>query len=252
MTSGTTSTKTDLSVSHKKAKGEKVVRSHSFVDKQTICDGEVKLFRTLQSGEVWQFRMWISTEKKYMRKSTRKKELDDAKKVAREIWKQTIAKIELSQSIFSITTTELVELYLESKKEEVGINKTLGRWQTIRSQLSHYLKFVGTTEKITDIDRNIWDGYFRFRRKGKPNVTDMTLVNEKSTIRSMYNFAIRHEYLPPRFLPEFTVIRTEVRKRRALELEEWRTIYEHMRRKDWSNVSDTDYVLSERCCTGSF
>ena len=240
MASVSTSAKSDLPVGHKKSKKKRGVRSRSFFDEQIICDGEVKLFRTLQSGEVWQFRMWISTEKKYIRKSTRKRNLDDAKKVAREIWKQTIARMELSQPIFSITATELVELYLESKKEEVGINKTLGRWHTMRSQLSHYLNFVGPTEKITDIDRNIWDGYFRFRRKDKPNVKDATLVNEKSTIRSMYNFAIRHEYLPPRFLPEFTVIRTEVRKRRALELEEWRTIYEHMRRKDWSNVSDIE------------
>ena len=63
----------------------------------------------------------------------------------------------------------------------------------------------------------------------------MTLRNEVSTIRSMYKFAIRHEYLTERHLPHFPPLTVEVRKRRALEIEEFRTIYEHLRSKDWSS-----------------
>jgi integrase len=243
---------TNLPAVHKKKygkKGKKRIRPRSNVrhDQTPICDGECQIFKADSNGDVWQFEMKIPTElhsdtkkAKYLRRSLKTKSIEMARKKGRELWIHVLAKMESDQPIFTLTSAELVDDYLKVKKSEVGINKTLGRYNTIRTQLKHYLDFVGPDSKITDIDRNIWDGYFRFRRKDKPNVTDMTLVNEKSTIRSMYNFAIRHEYLPPRFLPEFPVLRTEVRKRRALELEEWRTIYEHMRRKDWSNVSDIE------------
>ena len=207
-----------------------------------ICDGEAKVFRTLPSGDVWQFEMNIKHERyevggrtKWLRKSLRTRNLDDAKRKGRELWLETVGRIQSSQPIFAPTTAELVNRFLEVKKAEVGINKTMGRYSTIRTQLGWYLEFVGSDIKITDVDRNIWDDYYRFRKTHRPEVTDMTLTNEKSTIRSMYRWAIRLEYLPQRFLPEFPPISTESVKRRALTVEEWRTIYEHMRSKEWTN-----------------
>jgi hypothetical protein len=32
-----------------------------------ICDGAVKLIRTKQSGDVWQMRYWVHSEKKYIK-----------------------------------------------------------------------------------------------------------------------------------------------------------------------------------------
>ena len=218
-------------VTKKRIRKQITTRSHV----HTMCDGEVTLFRAHVSGDVYQFQMWISHEKKYIRKSTRKRDLDDAKEVARKYWKETVAKIELEQPIFALKASQLVELYLESSKRDVGITRTMGRWESIRSQMAHYLDFVTPHIKITDIDRNIWDGYYRFRRDKSSSVQDVTLRNEVSTIRAMYKFAIRHEYLTERHLPHFPPLTVEVRKRRALEVEEYRTIYEHLRSKDWSS-----------------
>ena len=210
---------------------------------QFICDGDVKLYRTMPSGDVWQFEMNIKGERydaskktKYLRRSLKTRKIDEAKRLGKELWIEVLGKVQVVQAIFSPTTSELVNMFLEVKKSEVGINKTFGRYQTIRTQLSWYLEFVGADERITDVDRNIWDGYYRFRKTHRPEVTDMTLSNEKSTIRCLYRWAIRLEYLPQRFFPEFPPISIETVKRRALTGEEWRTIHEHMRSKKWTNV----------------
>ena len=240
-------TLTNLPPKHQKPKKPNRIRprNNRRTEVHLICDEEVKIFRTVPSGDVWQFEMKIKGERydtskktKYLRRSLKTKKLEEAQRLGKELWIEVLGKVEAAQPIFSPSTSVLVNMFLEVKKSEVGINKTMGRYQTIRTQLGWYLEFVGADEKITDVDRNIWDGYYRFRRTHKPNVTDMTLTNEKSTIRSLYRWAIRLEYLPQRYLPEFPLLSTEAVKRRALTVEEWRTIYEHMRSKNWTNVDD--------------
>jgi len=56
-----------------------------------VHGGEFQLFRTTQSKDVWQFRLWNGTEQKYIRKSTRQKDLERAKRVATQFWKEIIA-----------------------------------------------------------------------------------------------------------------------------------------------------------------
>ena len=247
---------TNLSAKHRKPKRPSKPRSKKDrirTEITPICDGEAALYRTPPSGDVWQFQMNIKHEKyqvggrtKWLRKSLRTRDLVEAKRKGRELWMETIGKVQSSQPIFAPTTAELVNRFLEVKKAEVDINKTLGRYRTIRTQLGWYLEFVGADEKITDVDRNIWDDYYRFRRTHRPDVTDMTLTGEKSTIRALYRWAIRLDYLPQRYLPEFPPLSTEVVKRRALTREEWRTIYEYMRSKKWTNVDDLKMAEQRR------
>ena len=252
-------TKEEVRHPYLKGKSRKRPRDGRKTEIVEICDGEAKVFRTLPSGDVWQFEMNIKHERyevggrtKWLRKSLRTRDLEEARRKGRELWMETIGKLQSSQPVFSPTTSELVNIYLTIKKGEVGINKGYQRYQTIRTQLGWYLEFVGADEKITDVDRNIWDGYYRFRRTHKPEVTDMTLSNEKSTIRSLYRWAIRLEYLPQRFPPQFPPISAEPVKRRALTVEEWRTIYEHMRSKEWTNVKNPKMLSRGNLYIGSY
>ena len=41
--------------------------SKFYTAEHDICDGQVKLLRTKQSGDVWQMRCWISAEKQYVK-----------------------------------------------------------------------------------------------------------------------------------------------------------------------------------------
>ena len=47
---------------------EKIPRMSDITD---IYDGDIRIFRTTKSGDVFQLRMWISEEKKYIRKTLR-------------------------------------------------------------------------------------------------------------------------------------------------------------------------------------
>ena len=42
--------------------------SSFYTDTHDICDGQVTISRTKQSGEVWQMRCWISAEKKHFKR----------------------------------------------------------------------------------------------------------------------------------------------------------------------------------------
>ena len=53
--------------------------SKFYTDEHDICDGQVKLLRTKQSGNVWQMRCWISSENKYVNKSLLTKDFEEAK-----------------------------------------------------------------------------------------------------------------------------------------------------------------------------
>ena len=57
--------------------------SKFYTAEHDICDGAVKLLRTKQSGDVWQMRCWISAEKRYVKKSLRTRDLEQAKEIFR-------------------------------------------------------------------------------------------------------------------------------------------------------------------------
>ena len=60
--------------------------SKFYTAEHDICDGAFKLLRTKQSGDVWQMRCWISAEKKYLKKSLRTRDLEQAKEKGRQLY----------------------------------------------------------------------------------------------------------------------------------------------------------------------
>ncbi len=60
--------------------------SQPFITERVEVHGnEFLLFRTTQSKDVWQFRIWNGTEQKYIRKSTRQKDLERAKEIVHQL-----------------------------------------------------------------------------------------------------------------------------------------------------------------------
>ena len=53
--------------------------------KHDICDAAAKLLRTRQSGNVWQMQCRISVEKRYVKKSLRTRDLEQAKEKGRKL-----------------------------------------------------------------------------------------------------------------------------------------------------------------------
>ena len=73
------------------AANTELVDQQFYTEKVEVHGNEFLLYRTKQSKGVWQFRLWNGTEQRYIRKSTRQKNLERAKRVATEYWKQIIA-----------------------------------------------------------------------------------------------------------------------------------------------------------------
>ncbi len=66
----------------RKSKGTWTPENHE------ILGGKGFIYRVNASGDVWQFRMWISSEKKYVEKSLRTKKKTDAVDLAEELYIQ--------------------------------------------------------------------------------------------------------------------------------------------------------------------
>ena len=67
-----------------------------------IFDGMVKVFRTTHSGDVWQMRMYVAEEQRYIRKSLKTRDKEIAIGIAQKEFIFYQAKILNGQKIFSI------------------------------------------------------------------------------------------------------------------------------------------------------
>ena len=111
--------------------------SKFYTAEHDICDGQVKLLRTKQSGDVWQMRCWISSEKKYVKKSLRTKDFEEAQSKGRKLYYSMMGKLDSGQKLFTISSSELVEKYLQMQQDRVdGGFITQQRRSTIKTQLA--------------------------------------------------------------------------------------------------------------------
>jgi len=163
---------------------------------QDLFDGQIRIYRTIKSGDVWQFRMYVQSEKRYVRESlrTRDKELATQKAKARFI--EISAKILREEKIFSITAKQLVEKYLEyeTERHESGQIR-LGRLANVRTHVKHYLRFIGERTAIQNYSGKEFRNYCAFRQKQKKDITMSAVLNELITIKKMYSFAKDEQYI---------------------------------------------------------
>ena len=97
--------------------------------------------RVPQSGDVWQFRMWIAEEKKYLRKSLRTRDFEAAIQRAEKLYLETYANVSAGKKLFGLSLQELTELYIKWREGDVGTRITAGRLVTLKSQMKHILVY---------------------------------------------------------------------------------------------------------------
>ena len=217
-----------------------------YVDEHDICDGAVKLLRTKQSGDVWQMRCWITEEKKYIKKSLRTKDLETAKEKGRTLYYTMMGKINAGQKLFTITAKELVEKYLQMQQDRAdGGFITQARYNTIRTQLVHFVNFVGENRKLDTITKERYKDYYIFRRKVAPKVQDVTLINERATIGHMYKYALEKGFITQNRLPVWSELkRVNINSRTSFTIEDYKTLYRYLR--TYTNKTMTTKELYNR------
>ena len=216
------------------------IDSHKFQQEQiNLYHGDVKLFRR-QGGGVWQVKIWIKEEQKYLRKSLRTRDEDLARRFAEDEYISVKASRITGQKIFKVALHTIIDEWLVEQRKTVGISKTLGRYQAIVSQTNWLKKFIKDPNyKIEDIQPSLFVDYYGWRKSKRSEVVNSTLVNEKATINAIFKFAIRKGYLSAIFQAEFPPLLKSSNKREALTVEEYRKIYRYMRTKEFLDERDT-------------
>ena len=203
------------------------------VEEHDVLNGKAKLLRLRASGDVWQLRMWIQQEGKYIRKSLKTRDYETALKKGEEIVFQTLSDVASGRKIFGITLGELVEIYKQWRKEDVELgNITAGRLVTIASQMKHLLAYKVETLKLSELSKDSLYDYANWRKKTKVGVRDVTIRNEQATINHMMTLAWRKGYSHfDKF--EFRKIsinsREEVKRRGIFTLQEYDELVRYMR-----------------------
>ena len=214
-----------------------------------ILAGKAQIFRVKNSGDVWQFRMWIPEEKKHLRKSLRTRDFETAVKRAEEKVFQTFSDVNSGRKIFGVTLQELVNTYLAWREKDIGAGLiTKGRHDTIKSQTNHILKFKSPDLKISELDRNSFFDWEQYRKTENPNTQSVTVRNEQATINQMIEFGYREGYSHfPKF--EFRPIKIskdEVGRRDIFTLQEYDKLVRFMRTYTSKRMCSDESVRRER------
>ena len=173
-------------------------------DAVELYDGDIKVFRTNASGDVWQVRIRVRDEGKYFRQTLRTRSLVEAKEKAIKKFHEIQAKILIGQPIFDRKYRELVDEYLEHELESVGNGeKSHGRYVTIRSQMKHFLNFVGPALTVSAVSNDSFKGYLKYRRSVSEKVRQSTVLNEMATIKHFYRWAEKKKYISAEKYPDF-------------------------------------------------
>ena len=153
--------------------------------------------------------------------------------------------------MFDKTLGELCELFLLEQEKRVVVGRvgkgtsgiTESRYKTIQTQINlHLLNYINNKTRLSTIKNDVFQhDYMNWRRKKKSKVTDMTVLNERSTINSLFKFGYDKKFIQHHQLPIWEKISKTYRTRESLLLDEWREIYKYTR--NWTkNIDDKKEV----------
>jgi hypothetical protein len=176
------------------------------LNERDILGGKAIIFQN--DFEVWQFRCWISEEKKYVRQLLKTKDEYQAVDLAEELFYGIAHRVRNGEKIFGKPVNEAIQPFLAHKRSQIGVGDgntiVKGRYQTIETHLRHFIRYIGLKTKITDLDSNFLnkhtiDGqqtnYTLFRKA--EGASDSTIKNEMSTIGACFNYLLDEGYQTP-------------------------------------------------------
>jgi len=208
---------------------------------------------------VWQFRMWVSNEKRYYEKSLRTKRRAEAIDKAEEMYFDLQNELKDGRKLFSVSIADAVAIYLEHRKIDVRTKEIVeGRWVTIRAHLKHFIEYVGENEKAANLGINTlvkfeWKGketnYVLFRTE--QGASKQTVRNEMASINACQRYLCDIEQITsfPRFrLPSLKIEGSATKsgeevQRMTFTHDEWKSFYTSMRSyvaKVKNRLSDKD------------
>ena len=161
--------------------------------KQNFADDEIAIFDEAviyKRGGYWHFRMWLTGEGKYARKSLRTRSQTTAIEKGRDFYLELYANQKAGKKYFSLTAKEGVARYVANREKDVEAGLIVkGRLGTIKTHLAHWLDFIGRDTKLKEMERSDCEDYYLHRikvgTKKKLPANQVTVLNEQSTINAM-------------------------------------------------------------------
>jgi integrase len=237
-----------------KRKTKQVQKKFARTEEIELHEGDVLIYRGSRSGKNWQFRMWVREDKKYFRKALGTKDKEIAIERANELYLETHHKLRSGIKVFDTTIGELANNYLKEQEDRIrvgavgkgSIGITQGRYVTIRTQVKNHLcGFLGEQIKLSTIRSDTFrHKYTQYRRKKNPSVRDVTIINERATIGSVFRYALEKGLIQHSQLPLWEEMAKNADKREAFELHEWKEIYTYLR--SWSKNTTNKKEKLER------
>ncbi len=220
-------------------------KSKYIIEEHPIMDATGKVVRTRHTGDTYHLFFYVKDEKKWFRKSLHTKRLDQALVAGRELMMLTFAQVRLGERVFPKTYQQVIDEHIKEKQEEADAGLiTQGRVTTIKSVMKWVIKFVGGGEKgINSVGGNEWKRYYVFRKNAKPDVRDVTLVNERSAISALFKYADEKRYVSRRHIPIFDKSLSksrEVERRDAFTHKEYSHLCSILQHFDKHGKSDND------------
>jgi len=199
---------------------------------QDILNGKGEVYLMPRSGGVYQFRMWIPDEKKYLRRSLKTTDKETAINRAEKKVFEVHSDLATGRKLFGITLGELVDRYLQWRWTDVEINRiTKERWGTIRSQTNALLRVKKSELRVAELDENSFYDWRQMRSIDNPNVSLVTVRNETATIKQMFEYAYREglSHFPTLNFRPLSIKKDEIGRRGTFTIEEYDALIGFMR-----------------------
>ncbi len=135
------------------------LRNKRMSDVTEIFDGNIRIYRTTNSGDVYQMRMYVAAERRYVRKTLKTRDKEVAISLAQKEFIFYQAKILNGEKIFSVSAEEFRNKYLEYVSELVTSGQlSKGRETNIKTFTKHWMMFVKKATKVQNIDKKFFQG----------------------------------------------------------------------------------------------
>lgn len=212
---------------------EMALRRHKHAHKEIKIFDEAVIYKR---GDIWHFRLWLTSEQKYVRKSLQTNNAEVATSKAKDLYLSLYADQKAGKSYYSLTVQQGVERYLKYRESDVAAGLIVkGRLETIRAHLAHWVDFLGKNKKLMELSLDCCVDYFnhRINHPSKP-AKQVTIQNEQSTINACVKYLFKKglthiSELEFKKLPKLAADNEAVR-RATFTNEEYKRLHLFMRR----------------------
>lgn len=197
-----------------------------------ILNGISYIYKCEASGDVWQFRMYIRTDKQHFRQSLRTRDFESAQARAIDKSMELSSMVRQDVKVFGLTLGELIKEYLEYRMNDVVIGDiVIGRHSAMRSQLNNLLRIKSGDTKLSELDRECLHDYYQTRKLENHLVTKVTVRNEQGTINAMFKYAYRKSHIPFEKLNfrKIKILKDEVGRRDTFTTDEYNRLIKFMK-----------------------